>query len=108
MGLASYTKFDAMQLAKEESDALAASIVNVMDQFDFAPDPRFTAVAGLVTTAATIYGPRMYLYKEHAKEVAKQKAVDKAALQPSNVEQFQAHSGPIDMGPGGAFGNLGG
>ena len=68
MGLANVTKFKGFEIEKSEGDALAAAIANVMDQFDFAPDPRFTAVAGLVTTAATIYGPRIYLYREDAKE----------------------------------------
>lgn len=68
MGLANLMQFKGMELEKAESDALASSIANVMEQFDFAPDPRFTAIAGLVTTGATIYGPRIYLYREDAKE----------------------------------------
>lgn len=77
MGLANFMRFKGMELEKSESDALAASLANVMAQFDFAPDPRFTAIAGLVTTGATIYGPRAYLYREEVKE---KKAAKKAAV----------------------------
>ena len=73
MGIASATKFDDFAIEKKEADALSASIANVMAQFDWAPDPRFTAIAGLVTTSATIYGPRLYLYREHAKAKAQEK-----------------------------------
>lgn len=82
MGLASFTKFDQFALEKPESDALAHSIANVMEQFDWTPDPKFTAIAGLVTTGATIYGPRLYLYKEHLKDKAKE---NKSKQPPDNV-----------------------
>jgi hypothetical protein len=89
MGVASYAQFDGFNIEQKEADALAASIANVMEQFDWTPDPRFAAVAGLVTTSATIYGPRAYLYREHLKEKAKQKAQEKVtALHP--VDSFNA------------------
>jgi len=81
MGIASLTKFDKFALEKSEADSLSASIANVTDQFDWTPDPKFTAIAGLVTTAGMIYGPRLYLYNEWSKEQAKKKAR-------SNVEGF--------------------
>lgn len=73
MGIAGLTKFDQFALEQKEADALSNSLVNVMKEFDFTPDPRFTAVAGLVTTGAMIYGPRMYLYSDHKKEQKKKK-----------------------------------
>ena len=89
MGLANLMKFKGMELEKAESDALASSLANVMEQFDFAPDPRFTAIAGFVTTGATIYGPRVYLYREDAKEKRRnnpgKETIDGKV---SNVSQF--------------------
>jgi len=76
MGIAAFTKFDGFALEKSEADGLGSSLANVMEQFDITPDPRFTAVAGLVTTASMIYGPRVYLYREHVK-AEKKKAREK-------------------------------
>lgn len=91
MGLAALTDFDKWKLEKKESDALANSIAHVMEQFDMTPDPRFAAVAGLITTAGMIYGPRVYLYRE-AKEIKRrQKAADK--IGPSNQGQFNDMTG---------------
>lgn len=86
MGLASFAKFDTFALEQAEADALSASIANVMEQFDWTPDPRMTAVAGLVTTSATIYGPRLYLYREHLKNKNEKKA--------NNVKPFGVVDGP--------------
>lgn len=86
MGLASFTGFDKFALEKKEADTLAASVANVMEQFDMTPDPKFTAVVGLVTTGAMIYGPRVYLYKEHKAAKDKEK---KTETPPSNVSQFK-------------------
>jgi hypothetical protein len=73
MGIAAFTKFDAFQIEKREADSLASSLANVSETFGWEPDPRFTAIAGLVTTSAMIYGPRIYLYREHMKQQAKEK-----------------------------------
>lgn len=77
-GLANFMKFEDMALSEDESKSLAQATVNVMDQFDFAPDPRFTAVAGLVTTASLIYGPRYIVYK-NMKKNERNKAANKDA-----------------------------
>jgi hypothetical protein len=71
LGLASLTKTPELQLEDSESKALAYSIANVMEQFDMSPDPRFVAVGGLITTCASIYGPRAYLIRERRKEEKK-------------------------------------
>ena len=102
LGLANITKFDGMNLDKSESDALANSLANVMEQFDYVPDPKFTAVAGLVVTSATIYGPRVYLYREDKKEKAEKRKATKQAereqleqqMDPSNIHPFN----PNNMG----------
>lgn len=83
MGIAAIVKYDGFALEKSEADALGVSLANVMEQFDITPDPRFTAVAGLVTTASMIYGPRAYLYREHVKAIKKkQREEQKQAQEP--------------------------
>lgn len=67
-GLANFMKFDEMALDEQESNDLANATVNVLDQFDFEPDPRITAVMGLVTTASMIYGPRYIIYRNMKKK----------------------------------------
>lgn len=94
MGLASFTGFDKFALEKKEADNLAASVANVMDQFDMTPDPKFTAVVGLVTTASMIYGPRIYLYKAHKSTKEKEKKPEPA---PNNVSQFKANSDGFNL-----------
>lgn len=90
MGLAAFTDFENWKLKKEESDSLANSIANVMNEFDMTPDPRFAAVAGLITTAGMIYGPRVYLYREFKAEKRKQKRAENPAANsaPANTQQF--------------------
>lgn len=84
-GLANFMKFEDMALSEDESKALAMATVNVMDQFDFVPDPKITAVVGLVTTATTIYGPRIYLYKQHKEKERKERKQEKADILPFSV-----------------------
>jgi hypothetical protein len=68
-----------------------------MEQFDMTPDPRFAAIAGLVTTAGMIYGPRVYLYREQQAIKRKQKAVEKST--PANEGQFNpANLGGFNLG----------
>lgn len=83
-GLANFMKFEDMALSEDESKALAQATVNVMEQFDFAPDPRFTAVAGLVTTASMIYGPRYIVYKA-MKKAEKNKAKETGEVFPLSM-----------------------
>lgn len=99
LGIAKLTELKHWELEKKEADTLAASLANVMEQFDFAPDPRFTAIAGLVTTSAMIYGPRVMLSKMIADENIKRKRQEQAS---SNVSRFS--NGPFDLGNA----NLGG
>lgn len=85
MGIAAFTDVKQWELKKEESDNLAGSIANVMDQFDMTPDPRFAAIAGLITTAGMIYGPRVYFHREHNAKKRAEKLAEKA---PANTAQF--------------------
>lgn len=88
MGIASFTKFDGFALSDTESVNLSKSVVNVMEQFDVTVDPRFSAIAGLVTTAGMIYGPRFYLYSEFRKEEKKKKQQEVAETSTMNFDPF--------------------
>ena len=99
MGIASATKFDDFAIEKNEADALSHSIANVMAQFDWAPDPRFTAIAGLVTTSATIYGPRLYLYREHLKKKTAEKKATENETQANGSYFGTASLGGTGVGP---------
>ena len=85
-GIAYLTSFEDFKLTDNESLQMANATANVMDQFDYVPDPKIAAVMGLVTTASMIYGPRIYLYnsdrkkKQKAKVTAKVKAADENAV----------------------------
>lgn len=67
-----------MQLEKEEAEMLATASVPVLDLFDYAPDPRFIAVFGLLTAGAQVYGPRAYLIRARLKEEAEAKRAERA------------------------------
>ncbi len=68
LGIASATKIVELELKPDESQALAQATANVLEEFDWVPDPKITAIVGLVTTAGTIYGPKYYFYRERKKE----------------------------------------
>lgn len=97
MGIAAFTDFDKFKLEKSEADSLSNSIANVMDQFDMVPDPRFTAVIGLVTCAGMIYGPRVYLYNEYKKSKRREKKTETVAA-PDNVSQFRDGAANYNLG----------
>lgn len=89
MGLAGVTKFPDFALdPKTEAEPLANSISNVLAEFDVEPNPKFTAMVGLISTASVIYGPRIYLYKQQKEEQKKEKKKEQS--QDNNV---------IDMTP---------
>jgi len=50
-----------------EADALANAAANVLIEFDIQPNPKVQAIVGLVMTAGSIYGPRVYLIRERKK-----------------------------------------
>lgn len=68
LGIASAVKAPEFALTDDESKALAQATATVLEEFDWTPDPKVTAVVGLVTTAGTIYGPKYYFYRERKKE----------------------------------------
>lgn len=100
-GLAYLTRFEDWKLEDEEAMQMANAAANVMAQFDYMPDPKVTAVLGLVTTTSMIYGPRMYLYRKalaerrEANQTARNMAADERAANgagypggPMNYGQF--------------------
>jgi len=94
MGIAKFTECKHFELEKKESDNLAGALVNVMEQFDITPDPKWTAVTGLITTSAMIYGPRIVLYRLEAEDKRKAKRAQK---EPLNSGQFDGNN-IVDMG----------
>lgn len=68
-GLASATKTPELVLELPEAEALANAAANVLIEFDIQPNPKVQAIVGLVMTAGSIYGPRVYLIRERKKGV---------------------------------------
>ncbi len=66
-GLAATLKTPEIALEPDESKALAHGVTNVLEQFDIRPDPKVEAVVGLIIAASSIYGPKVYLYRERKK-----------------------------------------
>lgn len=98
-GIAFLTQFDDFKLSDGEAMQMASATANVMEQFDYVPDPKVAAVLGLVTTTSMIYGPRVWLYRSHKEKQRKEKleknrivADEKAATgeipHPFNLGQF--------------------
>lgn len=74
MGIATISNTPEMQLTEQEAKLLATATVPVLEQFDFKPDPRFTAVFGLVVVAGQIYVPRAVLIRMRRAEERAQRA----------------------------------
>lgn len=94
-GISYMTRFDDFRLDDDEAMDMANATAQVMSQFDYTPDPKVTAVMGLVTTTGMIYGPRIYLYRQELKKKAEKsaseniaKADERAAMPPYNLGQF--------------------
>jgi len=83
VGIASLSKCPEFALDDSESLALAGATAKVMEQFDMTPDPRITAIVGLITTAGTIYVPRYYLIRQRKAKKNKNNKVE-----PVNTGQF--------------------
>lgn len=81
-GISGVTNTPELALEKGEGDLLAGAAVPVLDLFDFAPDPRFVAVFGLVMASVQVYGPRAYLIR--ARLAAEKDAKMKRANRPGN------------------------
>lgn len=87
VGLAVVSKCPELELDKSESDALANATANVLAQFDVEPDPRVTAIFGLLTVCGTIYGPRYYLISKR-KEKEREEKTETIAVNPNANSQF--------------------
>ena len=58
MGIATVSNTPEMMLNETEAKLLATATVPVLEQFNFTPDPRFTAAFTLIVVAGQIYVPR--------------------------------------------------
>lgn len=109
-GLAGVTNTPELVIDKEEGDKLASATVPVLDLLDFAPDPRFIAVFGLLAAGAQVYGPRIYLIR-HRMQQEKDDAMKRAKTasspaSPNNAPDigglagtvFDANGNPIGLG----------
>lgn len=96
-GLASVTKVHELAIDEGEGRSLAMSLANVLDQYDITPDPKVTAMVGLIFTAGTIYGPRVYLYRERIKQEKLAKRPS-ATVVPLHAEQPATYD-PLQFTP---------
>ncbi len=96
-GIAFLTKFDDFKLEDSEAMQMANATANVMEQFDYTPDPKVAAVLGLVTTTSMIYGPRLYLYRSHTKKIAEQKKEKKIEAADEAVSQTTSQGMSLGM-----------
>jgi hypothetical protein len=99
-GLAFVTKFDDWNLSDPEAMDMATATANVMSQFDYMPDPKVTAVLGLVTTTSMIYGSRVYLYRKHLAEMRAERIRQRNAAADHAAANGGAFPGTVvlDMG----------
>lgn len=101
-GIAAATKTPEIELDEDESKQLAKAVSNVMDQFDFAPDPKVTAIVGLVTTAGVIYAPKIVLIRARN---AAEKAERKSSRNPEQLDNPNENPEVIGhFSPGLGFG----
>lgn len=80
VGLAAATKSPELELDTEDARALTLATSNVLEQFDIKPDPKVEAVVGLVITAGSIYGPKLYLIRERRMDEAKERDKQRQAM----------------------------
>jgi hypothetical protein len=67
LGIASALKTPEIKLEDDESKALAQATARVLEEFDWTPDPKVQAVVGLIMTAGSVYGPKVYFIRERKK-----------------------------------------
>lgn len=83
-GLAVATKCPEFELDKEESDYIAKSSANVLEQFDITPDPKTQAIIGLIIALGTVYAPRYMLISMRVKAEKRNKENEKATVYNAN------------------------
>lgn len=69
-----------MMIDQEEGELLATASVNMMQQFDIAPDPKTQAIIGMIMATATVYGPRIYMIRARLAQEAKEAKAGKAGV----------------------------
>lgn len=105
-GLAFLTNFEDFKLDDAEAMQMAEATANVIEQFDYTPDPKITAMIGLVTTTGMIYGPRVYMYRKMLAQKNKEKRASKTTRQDEASAISLVPQMPSNFD--GDFGNLAG
>ncbi len=106
--LASVTGNPIWQINDNEAAQLAASIEGIAAQYDLEVNPKIAATLNFVFVTATIYGPRIYLMREMAKQTqpkpVKQQNVPRETIQeaPEAHPIFNSDEKPQPM-PSAAF-----
>lgn len=98
VGISYMTRFDDFRLDDQEANDLANATAQVMVQFNYTPDPKFTAVMGLVTTVGIIYGPRVYLYKKELTKSSDSKMEKKIARADEKAANNSSFDQPYNLG----------
>jgi len=76
-GIATATKTPEIAIEKDDAETLARATANVLAEFDITPDPKVTAIIGLIMAGGAVYGPMTYNIQTRRK----QEALDKRAQQ---------------------------
>lgn len=79
-GIAVATSTPEMMIDQDEGEILARATVNVLDQYDFTPDPKIQAIIGMVMAAGTVYAPRVVLIRARLAQQAKEREAGTAGV----------------------------
>lgn len=64
---------EELALDEKEAEALGEAVKEVADLYEFEPDPKIVAWAGLIGVATSIYAPRVTAYKFRKSEERKKR-----------------------------------
>lgn len=70
--LAVKTQIPELAMEEDEAESLATATVELMEAFDFDPDPRVAAAVAFVIKAGGIYGGKVLRYKSRLAEEAEE------------------------------------
>ncbi len=73
LGIAGLLQFPDFALDDDEAKVMANATANVLEQFSVEPNPKVTAVVGLVSACGQIYIPRYYLWNIQKEQKEKEK-----------------------------------
>lgn len=73
MMASSALRIEELALDEKEAEALGEAVKEVADLYEFEPDPKVVAWAGLIGVATSIYAPRVMAYKMRKAEERKER-----------------------------------